>query len=161
MRRVCSGSTCWWAPSWGIRYVAQAIARDKGHNQRLANIGITYASEDSEMVISRLKVLECSDRRLDADLIEPAFGGLFGDLDADTAYDRYFDMAAKHERAKPAEPWTFIVHPFVSGNRAWSSFERFMRRLHGEFGSNAFKTARQVTLGAGQPPALSAVLNAP
>jgi peptidoglycan/xylan/chitin deacetylase (PgdA/CDA1 family) len=132
-----------------IRYVAQTLDREKGHNDRLSGIGITYASEESPLVVSRLPLLECSDRLLDADLIAPAFGGLYGALDAEAAYDIFFYMASAHERATPDRPWTFIVHPFISGNRAWFGFEKFMRRLHAEFGAGAFKTAREVVFAVG------------
>lgn len=127
----------------GITYVAQALERDERQNDRLANIGITYANE-TPFVVSSLPIVVCSDRLLDADLISPKFGGLYGALDADEAYERYFELALAHQSRSPDEPWTFIVHPFLSGNRSWFAFEHFLRRLVGEFGRDAFKLARDV-----------------
>jgi peptidoglycan/xylan/chitin deacetylase (PgdA/CDA1 family) len=132
----------------GIRYISQALEREKGYEDRFGPIGITYTKESSTILVSRLKVLDTSDKLIDAALVSPAFGGFFGTLDAGSAYDTFYDLAAKHERSAPEKPWVFVVHPFISGNRAWAGFDKFLRRLHAEFGPGAFKTAREAVLAS-------------
>jgi peptidoglycan-N-acetylglucosamine deacetylase len=135
---------------YGIKYVSQVLARKQGFSDRFNQFGITYAKDtqgSSEVSLSRLKILPCTDELTDVYLISPAFGGLLGNVDAETAYDRVYHMAVEHQRTAPAEPWVFTAHPFVSGNRAWSAFEKFMRRLRADFESDAFKTAHDIALG--------------
>lgn len=128
----------------GIRYVGQILQREQKQDERFAKIGITYSKESSDLVVSRLKVLPCSDRLIDGDLISPKAGGFFGSLSSEEAYARFFDMAVKHESETPERPWAFIVHPHISGSRAWAGFEDFIRKLHAKFGIGAFKKARDV-----------------
>jgi peptidoglycan/xylan/chitin deacetylase (PgdA/CDA1 family) len=127
----------------GIRYVSQALQREKGYEDKYGPLGITYTQETSKIIVSRLKVLDTHDELIDAVLISPAFGGFMGSMDDDRAYEIFFGLAAAHERATPEKPWVFIAHPFVSGNRAWAGLDKFLRRLHAEFGAGAFKTARE------------------
>jgi peptidoglycan/xylan/chitin deacetylase (PgdA/CDA1 family) len=125
----------------GIQYVSQALEREQGYEDKFGPIGIQYTKQSNPIVVSTLKVLDTSDKLIDAIMVSPAFGGFFGSVDAITAYDLAYDLAVQHERTSPQKPWVYVVHPFVSGNRAWAGFERFMRRLHMEFGPAAFKTA--------------------
>ena len=127
----------------GIRYIAQATGPTA--DPRFAALGIR-AQEERPHHLTRLPLLPCSARLIDGDLLAPAHGGLFGQLDAQAAYEAFFDMALQHESATTQEPWVFIVHPFISGNRAWPGLEKFLRRLHAEFGSGAFRTGRQIAL---------------
>jgi len=131
---------------YGIRYVSQALSRAPEYEDKFAPIGITYTKQTSPIVVSQLKVLDTPDTLIDAALVSPAFGGLFGTLDDDGAYEIFYNLAAEHERTKPDRPWVFIIHPFVSGNRSWVGCDRFLRRLHAQFGSSAFKTARAAAL---------------
>jgi peptidoglycan/xylan/chitin deacetylase (PgdA/CDA1 family) len=126
----------------GIRYVSQALEREPTYENKYGPLGITYTEQNSPILLSRLKVLNTPDTQIDATQLSPAFGGLVGTLDDDQAYELFHAQASAHERAKPEEPWVFIIHPFCSGNRAWAGCERFLRKLHAEFGSGVFKTAR-------------------
>ena len=130
----------------GIQYIAQIIESVK--DPRFEKLGIKYADEEQELIISRGKILVCSERQIDGDLIDPSYGGFFDGMSAEDAYDVYYNMAAEHEKSTPEEPWTIVIHPHISGNRAWSGLEKFLRRLHGEFGEGVFKTAREAILGA-------------
>jgi peptidoglycan/xylan/chitin deacetylase (PgdA/CDA1 family) len=130
----------------GIRYVSQALNRAPDYEGKFGPLGITYTKESSPILVSRLKVLDTPDALIDAALVSPAFGGLFGTLDDDAAYEIFYNQAVAHERTNPAKPWVFIIHPFISGNRSWVGCDRFLRRLHAEFGSGSFKTAREAAL---------------
>jgi hypothetical protein len=131
---------------YGIQYVGQTLEKGQDQSERLARLGIAYPKQETERVISRLKVLPCSDRLIDGDLISPRHGGFFGLLSAEEAYLRFFEMAVEHESQTPEKPWVFIVHPHISGSRAWLGYEDFMRKLHAEFGAGAFRMAREVVL---------------
>lgn len=126
----------------GIQYIAQITESRK--DPRFAKLGIDYSDEEQDILITRRKILVCSERRIDGDLISPAFGGFFGDCTAEEAYDIFCKMARDHEEATPDKAWTFIIHPHISGNRAWPGLEKFLRRLHANFGEGAFKMAREV-----------------
>ena len=134
----------------GIEYVSTVATREAGFAERLAKIGVTYAQDNKQVVTSHLKILPCQDDLTDAGAIGPAYGGLglYGyEIDADTAYERFYQSAVAHERSAPQEPWVFTAHPFVSGNRAWAAFAKFLNRLHAEFGTERFKTGREIALG--------------
>jgi len=132
---------------------ARAYQSKLGLEERIAVLLVDSdrpAQDDKQIVASRLKILPCSDELTDAGLIGPAYGGLglFGyDTDADSAYETFYKSALEHERATPQEPWVLTVHPFVSGNRAWHAFDKFMRRMCAEFGSSSFRTGRELALG--------------
>jgi peptidoglycan/xylan/chitin deacetylase (PgdA/CDA1 family) len=135
----------------GIQYVSTVAAREAGFADRLAKIGVTYAQDAKEVVNSTLKILPCRDDLTDAGAIGPAGGGLglYGyEVTAEDAYEKFFQSAVDNETNTPNEPWVFTAHPFVSGNRAWSAFDRFLRRLREKFPLESFKTGRQITLGA-------------
>lgn len=134
----------------GIKYVGQILKPEQDHAERFARLGIKYSKPAGDLVISKLKILRCSDQLIDGDLIDPRHGGFFGSLSDEEAYGRFFDMAVSHERATPRIPWTFIVHPHISGSRSWSGFENFMRKLHAEFGASVFKKAQEAVLGSGE-----------
>jgi peptidoglycan/xylan/chitin deacetylase (PgdA/CDA1 family) len=131
---------------YGIRYVSQALDRAPEYEDKFAPIGITYTKQSSPIVISRLKVLDTRDTLIDAALVSPEFGGLFGTLDDDAAYETFYNLAVEHELMRPDKPWVFIIHPFISGNRSWFGCSRFLRRLHAQFGSGAFRTALTAAL---------------
>jgi peptidoglycan-N-acetylglucosamine deacetylase len=134
---------------YGIRYVSQVASREEGFGGRLGSIGVTYAQDDKGIVPSRLRILPCRDDLTDAGAIGPAGGGLglYGeDVTADDAYERFYRSAVDHEKTTPKLPWVFTAHPFVSGNRAWTPFERFMRRIASDFGGKNFKTGREIAL---------------
>jgi peptidoglycan/xylan/chitin deacetylase (PgdA/CDA1 family) len=134
----------------GIQYVSTVATREAGFAERLAKIGVTYANDEQEVVASRLKVLPCRDDLTDAGAIGPAGGGLglYGyEVTAEAAYEKFYQSAVDHELNTPEEPWVFTAHPFVSGNRAWGAFDRFLRRLRERFPSDAFKTGRRIALG--------------
>ena len=134
----------------GIGYVSTVSAREAGFAERLAKIGVTYADDAQEVVTSKLRILPCQDDLTDAGAIGPAGGGLglYGyEVTAEAAYERFFQSAVEHERQRPHEPWVFTAHPFVSGNRAWGAFDKFLRRLREQFPAEAFRTGRQIALG--------------
>jgi peptidoglycan/xylan/chitin deacetylase (PgdA/CDA1 family) len=134
----------------GIRYVSTVAEREAGFADRLAKIGVTYANDSQEVVTSRLKILPCQDDLTDAGAIGPAYGGLglYGyEVTAEAAYEKFYLSAVAHEESKPNEPWVFTAHPFVSGNRAWGAFDRFLRRLRERFPIDSFHTGRQIALG--------------
>ena len=130
----------------GIQYIGQILESAK--DPRFEKLGIKYADEEQDLLISRGKILPCSERRIDGDLIDPAYGGFFEGVSGEEAYEVYFDMAAKHERSTPEEAWVMIIHPHISGSRSWSGLEKFLRGLHAEFGEGAFRTAREAVLGS-------------
>jgi peptidoglycan-N-acetylglucosamine deacetylase len=136
----------------GIEYVSTVASREAGFADRLAkNIGVTYANDAKQVVASHLKILPCRDDLTDAGAIGPAYGGLglYGyEVTAEAAYEKFYQSAVEHEESKPNEPWVFTAHPFVSGNRAWGAFDRFLRRLRERFPSKTFQTGRQIALGA-------------
>jgi hypothetical protein len=125
----------------GIRYIAQSTQTSL--DRRFAAFGVD-SPENVDLVVSRGNLLPCNPQLIDGLLISPAYGGLLGRLDAQSAYDEFFRMAVEHERLDVNQPWVFTAHPMFSGNRAWSGFERFMRRLHSEFGSGGFRLAREL-----------------
>jgi hypothetical protein len=112
----------------GIRYVSQALPADGA----------------KATLVTRLDLLPTEPGLIDGAVIHPRFGGIFGALDAATAYDKLHELAVAHESTRPDEPWVLVVHPFTSGNRAWFGFEDFMRSLAGEFGESRFGLARDV-----------------
>lgn len=132
---------------YGIKYVSVVRKRDQSHTDRFDKIGVKYADAGKSVQLKRLKFQYCDDYLTDANLVAPAYGGLFGQGDDDAAYEIAFQSAVEHERATPDEPWVFVAHPMISGLRAWFGFEKFLNRLHAEFGSAHFKTAREVILG--------------
>jgi hypothetical protein len=134
----------------GIQYVSTVAEREAGFADRLAKIGVTYAADAQAVVESHLKILPCRDDLTDAGAIGPAYGGLglYGyEITAEAAYEKFYQSAIEHEQHSPKEPWVFTAHPFVSGNRAWGAFDRFLRRLRERFPTDAFKTGRQIALG--------------
>jgi hypothetical protein len=133
----------------GIQYVCQILEREQDQAARFAKLGIAYARGPEKILKSRLKILRCSDRLIDGDLINTRDGGFFGELSAAEAYARFFQMAIEHHHQTPNEPWVFIVHPHISGSRAWVAFEDFLERLHSEFGPGSFKQAHEVALKSG------------
>lgn len=130
----------------GIRYVGQILQAEQDHSERFAKLGIKYAQPSADIVISRLKILPCSDKLIDGDLISPRDGGFFGALGAQDAYARFLALAVEHERDTPDKPWVFIVHPHISGSRSWGGLEEFLRQLHGKFGVSAFRCAKDLVL---------------
>ena len=108
--------------------------------------GIKYIAHATQPMQTRLPLLPCSPQLIDAALIAPASGGLFGTLDADTAYNQFYDLALDHERTTPEQPWVLVIHPLVSGNRGWSGLEKFLRKLRAQFTPDVFKTGREVAL---------------
>jgi len=134
----------------GIQYVSTVAAREAGFADRLAKIGVTYADDSKDVVVSHLKILPCHDDLTDAGAIGPAGGGLglYGyEVTAEQAYEQFYQSAVEHEESTPNEPWVFTAHPFVSGNRAWTAFDRFLRRLRERFPAGSFRTGRQIALG--------------
>ncbi|MGB8416808.1 polysaccharide deacetylase family protein [Paraburkholderia sp.] len=121
----------------GIRYVSQSLPAAGVSGGRGAS-----SPGERPHVVTRLDLLPTDPSLIDGAVIHPRFGGVFGALDAVGAYERLYDMAVEHESTCPAEPWVLVVHPFTSGNRAWSGFEYFMRRLANEFGASRFYRAR-------------------
>lgn len=94
-------------------------------------------------VVTRLAVLPTDPALIDGAVIHPRFGGIFGTLDANAAYDNLYRLAVAHETSRPDDPWVLVVHPFTSGNRAWFGFEDFVRRLAAEFGASHFYRAKE------------------
>lgn len=132
----------------GIRYVGQILKPEQDHAERFAKLGIKYSKPSTDIIVSRLKILPCSDALIDGDLVDPASGGFFGALSAQDAYARFYEKAVEHEQQAPEKPWVFIVHPHISGSRAWSGFEAFVRKLHAKFGAGVFQRAKDVVLAA-------------
>lgn len=131
----------------GIKYISVVDKREQSFADKFPDLGIKYPDAGEDVAIKHLKRQQVSDYQTDAFLIDRRYGGLLGKADADTGYEAAYQMAIEHERAKPGEPWVFVAHPLISGNRAWHAFEKFLDRLHAEFGSSSFKTARNVLLG--------------
>ncbi|MBR8655659.1 polysaccharide deacetylase family protein [Achromobacter sp. Marseille-Q0513] len=125
----------------GIRYVSRALSG-------AIDAARALASGAGTMPPARLAVLPTDPALIDGAVIHPRFGGVFGTLDADAAYDHFYRLAAAHETARPDEPWVLVVHPFTSGNRAWFGFEDFMRRLVADFGASRFALARDAATPA-------------
>lgn len=123
----------------GIRYVGMDPAPRP--DPRMAALGRKLPTE--AVARTRHALLPCSGDLIDGDLLAPSHGGIFGSLDAQAAFDRYRDMALAHEARSPDEPWVFIAHPFISGNRGWFGFERLLRQLVSELGPRAFVTAKE------------------
>jgi len=122
----------------GIRYVSQCVPATNNTN--------TSSSTAIAPIVSRLAVLPTSPALIDGAVIQPRFGGISGEQDAVSAYDRLHDLALEHETRRPDEPWVLVVHPFTSGNRAWFGFENFMRRLASELGTSHFGLARDAAV---------------
>jgi peptidoglycan/xylan/chitin deacetylase (PgdA/CDA1 family) len=131
----------------GIKYISVVGKRDQGHTDALDKLGIKYADSGAQVPITRLKRSLCNDYLTDAFLVSPEHGGLVGTADDEAGYGIAYESALAHERATPNEPWVFVAHPMISGNRAWFGFKKFMTRLHAEFGSANFRTIREVALG--------------
>lgn len=123
----------------GIRYVGQDP--DPQPDPRMAALGRRPPA--GPPTLTRHAMLPCRSQLIDGELLAPAHGGVFGSLDAQAAFDRYRDTALAHEARSPDEPWVFIAHPFISGNRGWFGFERFVRQLVSALGPRAFVTARE------------------
>jgi peptidoglycan-N-acetylglucosamine deacetylase len=129
----------------GIKYISIVDKRDQSFADKFPDLGIKYP-DGEDVPIMNLKRQPVSDYQTDAYLIDRRYGGLLGKADAETGYEMAYQMAIEHERAKPNDPWIFVAHPLISGNRAWGAFEKFVDRLHAEFGSSNFRTARSVLL---------------
>ncbi|MDP9912463.1 hypothetical protein J2W27_004589 [Variovorax boronicumulans] len=125
----------------GIRYVGQDPAPEP--DPRMAALGRATGAGERPLTLTRHALLPCSNRRIDGDLIAPAYGGIFGTLDGETSFARYHEMALAHEARTPDKPWVFIAHPFISGHRAWFGFDNFVRRLAAELGPGAFVSCRE------------------
>lgn len=133
---------------YGLAYISVVEKRDQSFADKFPSLGIEYPDAGDDVPIRHLKRQPVSDYQTDAYLIDRRYGGLLGNSDAETGYEMAYQMAIAHQRAMPNEPWVFVAHPLISGNRAWYAFEKFLDRLHAEFGSSSFKTARSVILGS-------------
>ena len=125
----------------GLRYICQDPMGVT--DPRLAKLGRRMPEPGTPPILSRHPILRCTMDLIDGHLIDAAHGGFFGAMDADAAFAHYFSLAESHEEKTPDEPWVFIVHPHISGNRAWFAFERFVRQLADRFGRAAFVTCRE------------------
>ena len=123
----------------GIQYISHSLHSTA---QDYEDMGFGEAKPGPLVEVGRLGLLPMDPKLCDAFLVRADHGGVLGEMTSDEAYEHFFLAALEHERRSPEKPWVFVAHPFISGNRAWLAFERFVRRLRSEFGADRFLLGR-------------------